>query len=280
MLPFAKDSMTWIVNMEPIVGLGGGRALLLQVLHPLVAAGVEQHSNFAQDPFRRGFRTADVMLKLAFGDESVSARQTELLRRLHEKVQGTSDDGVPYRAMNPDLLLWVWATLVDVSVLMYERGVRRLTAREREHYYQEQKLVAYACGVPEGGCPATYADLVAYMQRAIASDLRVTQTARLVAYAGRHPPLPRPLGAVAGAVGTLFSAGLLPEQFREELGYTWSPRKERVLRALLFVSRVLAKVVPRAVRHLPNRYLVHRKTPLGWWRNRPLQVPDDLQAAG
>src|SRR5438094_868133 len=121
-LPFHKDSMTWKVNMEPIVGLGGGRALLLQVLHPLVAAGVEQHSNFAQDPFRRGFQTADMMLKLAFGDESVSARQVELLRRMHEKVQGTSDEGIPYRAMDPQLLLWVWATLVDVSVLMYERG--------------------------------------------------------------------------------------------------------------------------------------------------------------
>src|SRR5687768_3603162 len=77
-LPFGKDSMTWTVNMEPVLGLGGGRALLLQVLHPLVAAGVEQHSTFAQDPFRRGFRTADMMLKLAFGEPTVSARQADI----------------------------------------------------------------------------------------------------------------------------------------------------------------------------------------------------------
>jgi uncharacterized protein (DUF2236 family) len=268
------------VNMEPVIGLGGGRALLLQVLHPLVAAGVEQHSNFAQDPFRRGFRTADMMLKLAFGTPTVSARQAELLRRMHEKVQGVSRDGVLYRAMEPHLLLWVWATLVDVSVLMYERGVRRLSANERERYYQEQKLIAYACGVPDGACPPTYEDLVAYIERMMASELRVTHVAQLVAFAGRHPPLPWPIGPLAGALATLFSAGLLPERFREELGYAWSARKERLLRTLLFASRLLAKVVPRPVRHLPNRYLIRRKTPLGWWRNRPLRVPDDLRAIG
>ena len=266
--------------MEPVLGLGGGRALLLQVLHPLVAAGVEQHSNFAQDPFRRGFRTADMMLKLAFGEAPVSAHQADLLRRMHEKVQGVSGDGVPYRAMDPQLLLWVWATLVDVSVLMYERCVRRLSASEHELYYQEQKLVAYACGVPKGACPATYDDMLAYMERTIASDLQVTEVARLVAFAGRHPPLPWPFGPLAGALGTLFSAGLLPEHLRDQLGYDWSTRKERLLRALLFVSRVTAKVIPRPVRHLPNRYLIRRKTPLGWWRHRPLRLPDDLRAAG
>src|SRR5207245_8523126 len=109
-LPFRKGSVTWKVNMEPVIALGGGRALLLQVLHPLVAAGVEQHSNFAQDPFRRGFRTADVMLKLAFGDEQVSQRQSDLLRRMHERVRGVSADGVAYDAMDPSLLVWVWAT--------------------------------------------------------------------------------------------------------------------------------------------------------------------------
>lgn len=279
-MPFGKDSVAWKVNMEPVIALGGGRALLLQVLHPLVAAGVEQHSNFAQDPFRRGFRTADMMLKLAFGDVAVSAHQADLLRRMHEKVQGVSRDGAPYRAMDPKLLVWVWATLVDVSVLMYERGVKRLSESERERYYQEQKLVAYACGIPEGACPATYEDLRTYMERTIGSDLRVTQVGQLVAFAGRHPPLPWPLGPLGGALGTLFSAGLLPEHLRDELGYEWSARKERLLRAFLFASRITAKVVPRPVRHLPNRYLIRRKTPLGWWRHRPLRLPDDLPNAG
>src|SRR5690349_1675624 len=95
-LPFRRGSMAWRVNMEPVIALGGGRALLLQVLHPLVAAGVDQHSNFAQDPFRRGFRTADMMLKLAFGDQDISRRQSVALQRIHQRIKGVSAEGVPY----------------------------------------------------------------------------------------------------------------------------------------------------------------------------------------
>lgn len=270
--------MTWQINMEPVVGLGGGRALVLQVLHPLVAAGVEQHSNFEQDPFRRGFRTLDVMLKLAFGAPPTSARQSDLLRRIHDKVKGISADGVPYHAMDPALLVWVWATLVDVSLRMYERAVRPLTSLERERYYEEQKLVAYACGVPEGACPATYEDFVVYLERVIDSELRVTHVARVIAFAGKHPPLPAPLGRLAGAMGTLFTAGLLPEEFRASLGYKWSTTSERLLRSFFFLSRLSAKLIPRPVRHLPNRYLTRRKTPLGWWRNRPVRVPEHLSS--
>jgi uncharacterized protein (DUF2236 family) len=275
-LPFRKGSMTWRINMEPVIALGGGRALLLQVLHPLVAAGVDQHSNFAQDPFRRGFRTADMMLKLAFGDEATSQHQSVVLKRMHKLIKGVSADGVPYDAMDPALLVWVWATLVEVSLLLYERAVEPLSATERERYYEEQKLIAYATGVPEGACPETYDAFTAYVARAIDTDLRVTRTAQLVAYAGRHPPLPWPLSFVAGAAGTFFTAALLPERFRSELGYSWSPAKERVLRLFFFVSRASARLTPRSLRHLQNRYLIRRRTPLGWWRNRPISVPDDL----
>jgi uncharacterized protein (DUF2236 family) len=267
--------MTWRINMEPAIAVGGGRALLLQVLHPLVAAGVEQHSNFERDPFRRGFRTADMMLKLAFADEATSTRQADLLGRMHAKVKGVSSDGVPYDAMDPALLVWVWATLVDVSILVYERAVAPLSDVERDRYYEEQKLIACACGVPPGGCPETYEDFRAYLDRVTEQELRVTKVARLVAYAGRHPPLPWPLSFLAGVSAT-FTAALLPDRFREPLGYTWSARHERLLRALFFVSRVASRIVPRPVRYLTNRYLIRRKTPLGWWRNRPVRVPDEL----
>lgn len=277
-LPFRKGSLTWTINMEPVIALGGGRALLLQVLHPLVAAGVEQHSNFEQDPFRRGFRTADVMLKLAFGEQPVSVRQADLLRRMHEKVKGVSAEGVAYHAMDPQLLLWVWATLVDVSLCMYERAVRPLTTLERDRYYDEQKLIAYASGIPQGACPETYDDFTSYVQEVIDTQLGVTKVARVVAFAGRHPPLPWALGPLAGALGTFFTEALLPARFRDPLGYTWSGRKERLLRALFFVSRMMAAVLPRAVRHLPNRYLIKRSTPLGLWRHRAVQIPDELKA--
>jgi len=275
-LPFRPGSLAWRINMEPVIVLGGGRALLLQVLHPLVAAGVAQHSNFAQDPFRRGFRTADMMLKLAFGDEPLSRRQSLALQRMHQRINGVSPDGVAYDAMDPSLLVWVWATLVEVSLLLYENAVAPLTPAERERYYEEQKLIAYACGVPIGRCPESYADFREYMQRVIDDDLRVTTTARIVAFAGRHPPLPWPLGPLAGAVGSFFTAALLPDRFRAELGYRWTPAKQRVLRAFFAAARLVARITPARVRHLQNRYLIKRRTPLGLWRNRAIRVPDEL----
>jgi len=276
-LPFRQGSVSWKVNMEPTIALGGGRALLLQVSHPLVAAGVEQHSDFRSDPFARGFSTIDVMLKLAFGDEETSVRQAEMLRRIHSKVEGTSSDGVGYRALDADLLLWVWATLVDVSMLMYERAVRPFGPGERERYYEEQKSIAYASGVPEGRCPATHHDFDAYVARTIDDALEVTSVARIVAYAGRHPPMPRPIAAVVGPLITLFTAGLLPPHLRADLGYRWSPAREHLLDALFALLRTLARMTPRTLRFLPNRYLVKRKTPLGFLKGRAVKLPADLQ---
>ncbi|MGH2758657.1 MAG: oxygenase MpaB family protein [Actinomycetota bacterium] len=268
--------MTWTVNMEPAIAAGGGRALLLQVLHPLVAAGVDTYSDFAQDPFRRGLRTADMMLKLAFADADTSKRQAVTLRRMHQRVRGVSKEGIPYGALDPALLVWVWATLVDVSLLMYERAVRKLNVIDRERYYREQKLIAYACGVPRGGCPETHSDFTKYFADFIDNELRITDTARLVAFAGRHPPVPWPLGTPLGLLTTFVTAGLLPEPLRTELGYRWSPGRERLLRAVFLASRIGARTTPVGVRHVQNRYLIGRKTPLGWWRNRPVRVPPHL----
>jgi len=213
------------------------------------------------------------MLKLAFGDPETSQHQAELLRKMHEGVKGVTSDGTPYEAMNPKLLLWVWATLVDVSVRMYERAVRPLRDDERERYYEEQKEIAYACGVPDGGCPATYADFERYVSDVIEHELRITPTARLVAAAGNRPPFPRPFDRIAGAAVDLFTAGLLPVAFREGLGYRWGPGREAIFRALLAASRAASSVVPRPLRHMPNTYLIKRKTPLGLFAGRAVTAP-------
>ena len=188
---------------------GGGRALLLQVAHPLVAAGVEQHSNYEADPWGRLYGTLDTVIKIVFGDAQRSEEAAARLRRRHDRVKGVSEDGVAYDAHDPELLLWVWATLVDTARLLYERCVRPLSDEERERYYQEQKLFAYACGVPEGACPAGHADFVAYFARTVADELRVTSGAQAVAHSLVDPPIPRPLRPLF-APAVLVTAGLLP----------------------------------------------------------------------
>jgi uncharacterized protein (DUF2236 family) len=217
------------------------------------------------------------MMKLGFGDPETSREQAELLQRIHSKVRGTTADGVRYSALDVDLLLWVWATLVDGSMRMYELVVRAFEEGERDAYYEEQKLVAVACGIAMDRCPPTVADFHAYVTDTIANDLRVTDVARIVAFAGRHPPMPWPVAPVVGRLITLVTAGLLEPDLREALGYEWSPRAERRLRAFFAAQRAIARVTPSAVRHLPNRYLVRRTKPLKLFGGRAVDLPANLQ---
>src|SRR5205085_5742513 len=110
---FGPGSLTWRVNREGVLLLGGGRALLLQVAHPLVAAGVAQHSNYREDPFGRLFRTLDTVTTIVFGATPDAHEAAARLRRIHERVKGVADDGTPYQATDHDLIMWVHATLVD-----------------------------------------------------------------------------------------------------------------------------------------------------------------------
>ena len=121
---------------------------MLQVAHPLVGAGVAQHSNYRKDPWGRLFRTLDRTTAIVFGDSEEAEQAASAVWNLHGKVKGTSDAGVAYRARDPKLLLWVHATLVDTSLLVYDRYVARLSIAERERYYEEQKAMGEAFGVP------------------------------------------------------------------------------------------------------------------------------------
>lgn len=266
--------MSWRVNAEPVAFLGGGRALLLQVAHPKVAAGVEQHSTYATDPWGRLFRTVDVMAKLAFASPDVSAAQSQLLERMHRRVTGVTDDGEPYSALDADLLLWVWATLCDTALLMYESVRRPLSSEKRARYYEESKLVAHACGVPTDICPPTWNDFRAYFDRVVAEDLRVTAAGRSVARATMVPPLPRPLGHVAAGPNQLVTAGLLPPHVRAGFGFEWDHHRERELRRFLHRFASVNRLTPRAVRELGMRHVVRRDKPLrfAWLQRRGAEL--------
>jgi uncharacterized protein (DUF2236 family) len=261
-LPLGRRSEAWRVNSEPMVFAGGGRALLLQVAHPGVGAGVEQHSTYASDPWGRLFRTVDVMMKLSFGSPEVSRRQARMLGRMHERVVGTDELGRPYSATDPALQLWVWATLVDTAALVYELVHGALTPDEKDRFHEQSKLVAHACGVPRGSCPDTWADFQSYVDGVVATDLHVTDSARAVAHASVVPPLPAPLGVLSGGPLRLFTVGLLPPTVRDQYGFDWDLDQERQLRRLIAVAGVGSRLTPRGLRELGARMSVSRPRPL------------------
>jgi uncharacterized protein (DUF2236 family) len=234
--------------------LGGGRALILQVAEPGVAAGVAQHSNYRQAPWRRLYRTIDVTSRIVFGDPRSSRKAAEGLRRVHSRVQGRDDRNGPYRALDPRLLMWVHATLLDTSLLIYDRYVRRLSEAERAAYYDQLKPVAEAYGIPRRRQPPDYTAFRNYFEEMVSSGLRVGETTRDVADSVLRPDLPvpaRPAAQPGLAALRLVTVGTLPAGLRQELGLSWGPARERLLTTSQAAIRRTLPVLPRLLREFP-----------------------------
>jgi uncharacterized protein (DUF2236 family) len=255
---FGPDSVTWRVNREGALLLGGGRALILQVAHPLVAAGVAEHSNYREDPWGRLYRTLDVTTRIVFGSTETAEEAAERLWNVHGRVRGVTTEsggrypkGTPYDAREPDLLTWVWATLVDTSLLVYSRYVGSLTVAERHAYYDEQKLLAEKFGIPPGHVPETYGDFNHYFDEMLAGDqIAVTDALRDVVDATVRPELPFVAKPLVEALN-LATVGMLPAGLRGDLGLRWGPNRERLLTASRTLGRTLIPVLPGLVREFP-----------------------------
>jgi len=247
---FGPGSLTWRVNGEAVLLLGGGRALILQVAHPKVAAGVAEFSGFRQDPWGRLYRTLEVTLKIVFGDSETSQAAAEGLRRTHRRVAGRDDRSEPYRALDPELLLWVHATLIDTSLTIYERYVAALTPRERGLYYEEMKTLGEAYAIPRSAMPDDFSAFRRYWGSMLAGELRVTETTREVADAVLRPHLPRVAWPAIEAI-RLATTGALPQPLRDELGLDWGPGRERLLAGSQAAIRRLLPVLPALLRRFP-----------------------------
>ena len=255
---FGPGSMTWRVNREGALLIGGGRALILQVAHPLVGAGVAEHSNYREDPWGRLYRTLDLTTKIAFGTTEVAEKASQRIANVHKRVRGvTTEDGgrfpkgTAYDASTPELLMWVHATLVDTSLLVYQRYVGALTIGEQQRYYEEQKLMGEKFGIPSEHQPATFAQFNEYVDDMLRSDsIAVTDALRDVVDATLHPRIPRLARPVMEAFN-LATVGLLPPKLREGLGLPWGPGRERMLAASRTLLRTVVPALPSGVRAFP-----------------------------
>lgn len=248
---FAPGSLTWRVNGESVLLLGGGRALILQVAHPGVAAGVAQFSNYRAEPWKRLYRTLDTTLAIVFGDHETSGAAAARLRRIHARVNGSDDRGQPYRALDPDLLLWVHATLIDTSLTVYQRYVKALTATELDRYYEEMKALGEAYSIPREAMPPDYAGFRDYWDWMLADGLRVTDTTRDVADAVLQPDL-MVLAWPAIELVRLVTVGTLPPSLRSELGLRWGPNRDRALAGSQAAIRRVMPLLPALVRRFPK----------------------------
>lgn len=235
------------INRERVLLVGGQRALIMQLAHPLVAAGVAEHSDFPARASERLRRTLDLSLALIYGMPEEAEAASAGIRAVHERVRGSAD-GRPYAASDPDLLLWVNATLVDTTLLVYERFVRPLTERERRRYYLESVDAAVVFGIPRATIPADIVAFRAYLRRILAGpELRATTEGRRLVADVLRPPLPLPLRAPTAAIRPI-TVALLPERIRAMFGLRAGRRSRLALAAASRASRLILPALPPSIR--------------------------------
>ena len=247
--------MTWKVNREVAVHLGGMRALLMQIAHPKVAQGVADHSDFRGNPLGRLRRTFDTVHAMVYGTRDEAVQAAIRLHRVHQSIRGELATPVAgltpdYRANDSELLLWVFATLIDSAILSYELFLRPLSPAEKQQLYGESKVFARLSGVPPEALPADYDAFTDYVSGMIDNGpLVITPIAAEIADTLLKGPPPLYPFQPSNYV---LAAGMLPEQLRVRLGISWNLP---VHAAWAIGRRVVRRVVPRmpeALRYVPS----------------------------
>jgi uncharacterized protein (DUF2236 family) len=169
-------SMSWELHSDvAAIAIGGVGAIVMEILHPSVMAGVQDLSSYREDPFRRGRTTYGYVVTTTFGNTAAARRLIGAVKRIHARVNGVRPDGVPYRALDPELIGWVHTCIPWAVMQAYERFNRPLTDEQRNRYLAEQAVIGRLGGA--GDIPETAADLEEYVE-AMRPNLAVTEQTR------------------------------------------------------------------------------------------------------
>jgi uncharacterized protein (DUF2236 family) len=161
---FGPSSVAWRLGTDLSGPVSGLRSLLLQALHPLAMAGVDQHSQWRHDPTGRLAATFGYVTTVTYGDRATAERASAQVRRVHEHVRGTDPvTGQPYDATDPGLLLWVHAALVDSALVAAAQFGTPLDAADADGYVAEMVAAAELVGIPRHMVPASVGELEAYL---------------------------------------------------------------------------------------------------------------------
>jgi uncharacterized protein (DUF2236 family) len=254
---FTPDMMIWQVDREMVLLLAGGRALLMQLAHPKVAAGVAEHSHYKADPLGRLYRTMSAMWSIVFDETSAARASLEQVKSVHRGIHGIVSPaeslpfGTRYDALDIELLLWVHATLIDSAMVAYDLFVKRLAPDEKARYYDDSKKLAHLFEIPETLVPPSLVDFNSYVERMLLSgEIAAGPIAHSLATEILYPGalILRP----AGPLFRLITAGLLPEKLRLGYGVGWDKHKEKTFRLLVNGIRRSLPLLPSPLRVVPN----------------------------
>ena len=255
------------INREIVVVVGWGRAILLQLAHPLIAAAISDGSSFhsgAGSYVRRAHQTISAMLNLTFGAPADAQRIVDKINGIHDHVHGRLGTatgifpaGTPYSARDGQLLSWVHATLVESLVLTYEQLVAPLTREEKDQYASDSAWLARELGAPSDGTAVT-----AFMQEMRSrGEICVGEDARRMASALLAPGIA--LAAPVFWVSGLITIGMLPDDLRRAYGFAWDERRAKRFQRVTALVRGTRRLLPSICREWPAAR-----------RHQPPAVPD------
>jgi len=228
---FGPSSISWKVNRESALFLGAGRAALLQLAHPWVAAALDRHSNLRKDPVARFHNTFRVVFTMIFGTLAQALAAARHLHQLHTRIRGELPEkvagypqGSPYEANEVNALFWVYATLLESALLAYDSVLPPLSSSERETYYTESKTLAALFGIPPAAMPVDWSGFEGYNRAMLTSDmlgvnaLSREMADRLLHGRGSWVPVPDWYRAL--------TAASMPERLRSEFALEYGKREE------------------------------------------------------
>jgi uncharacterized protein (DUF2236 family) len=240
---FGPDSVAWRVHADPVMLVGGLRALLVQALEPRAMAAVDQHSAFREDPWGRLRRTTEFVVATTYGDTAAAKAAAARVRAVHRGIHGIDPvTGDAYDARDPDLLLWIHAVEVESFLLAYRTYAGRVTDADGDRYVAEMARVAEMVELPSGRAPRTEKELHDYLRSV--RGLRVTPAAYEGLRVVLFPPMDlkyRPLWAIP----TTAAIAILPGYARRLYRIPWFPPAALPVRTAVFaLSRMLNLVTP------------------------------------
>ncbi|MYW62813.1 DUF2236 domain-containing protein [Streptomyces sp. SID8379] len=235
-------------------------AFILQVAHPAVGAGVDDHSVFRTDPWGRGERSLTSVLLWVYGGEA-AAEEGRRLRRIHRDIQGTDPHGRRYHALTPAHYAWVHATGYPVARYARRYFSRPFTPEEDERFYAEWLMVGRILGIHDRDMPQTVEEFWPYYEKVLAQEIGSNPVvAELTAVHRDVPPPPGSrvlrvlwplLRPALTRVLRFLSIGLLPPEARAAIGLPWTARQERRLRRWAVLVRWAGPRLPERLRYLP-----------------------------
>jgi uncharacterized protein (DUF2236 family) len=248
---FGPGSVSWKVHREVTVLFGGARAVLMQAAHPLVIAGARETGFYERNPWRRLQRTLILTYTITFGTKAEADAAAERINDIHTRIKGVDPvTGLAYDALDPDLLLYVHACLVDSALLFEELTVGKLDDLGRQRFHEEQMLAAEMVLVPRELIPPTIRELRGYLREVEASGiLHSSDAAEKVAALFHDPPREAEWRPVLKGVSRL-AFGTLPEPVRELYGIELTRTRRAAMAATFPAIRALRPLLPPKYRYI------------------------------